>query len=295
MRDLLNPSTYQYQLDIVETSTAPFLAQLNEHGEDGFAFAGLYSVPNTTAERSFYENDTSENTTYEYQLVGVESASTNIEDLNTAGANGWQWIGPYFFDDDFFDLCVREVGTANTFSYTTETSLNGENATLTQLNEEGAEGRRWRGSFFTSAESEALNIFEKKMPSTKTYTYRSRAQESSEQGLLNAANEEGEAGFYYRGAFFFTGPSGPIFRDFYASVNGETFSGVEAIGDITYQHPEEIIFFPSAPGEYQLQISRTLNDDWVNLGNPEISNGEMITFPITVQPGPCFFQIERTN
>lgn len=295
VRDLLNPSTYQYQFDIVETSPTPFLAQLNEHGAEGFAFAGLYRVPNTVAEQSLYENDTSENATYEYQLVGVGSASTNIADLNTAGINGWQWIGPYVFGNELLDLCVREVGTAATFSYTTEASLDGENATLAQLNEEGAEGRRWRGSFLTSTESEALNIFEKKTPSTKTYTYRSRAQESSEQGFLNAANEEGEAGFYYRGPFFFTNPSGSIFRDFYASVSDETSSGGGTIGVITFQSPEEITFSPSEAGEYQLQISRTLNDDWVNLGNPQTSSGEALIFAITFQPDRCFFQIEQTN
>lgn len=130
VRDQQNPSTYQYLFDTVETSTAPFLAQLNEHGEDGFAFAGNYVVPNTTEERTIYENDASENVTYEYQLVGMANSSTNITTLNTAGANGWQWIGPYVFGDDILDLCVREVGTSATFTYTTETSFSGEGARL---------------------------------------------------------------------------------------------------------------------------------------------------------------------
>lgn len=89
VRDLQNPSTYQYQFDTVETAAIPFLAQLNNHGGEGFAFAGNYSVPGTPAERSIYESDASETVTYEYQLVGAGSSSTDITTLNTAGANGW--------------------------------------------------------------------------------------------------------------------------------------------------------------------------------------------------------------
>lgn len=189
---------------------------------------------------------------------------------------------------------MREVGTSASFTYTTESSLSGESATLAQLNTAGAEGRRWRGSFITSAGVGAPHIFEKKEPSTKSYTYRSRAQETSELAVLDGANEEGEAGFYYRGAFFFSNASGISFRDFYASVS-DGASGGRSIGVLSYQDPAEIIFSPTEAGDYQLEISRTLNDDWGNLGSPQTSNGADLTFAIASQPASCFFRVRKVD
>lgn len=198
----------------VTGTSAEFLTQLNGQGARGFRFvSGFYFLGNPAGseQKGVYVKDAQ--TTYSYELpqepggADVQAWVTAYEAwLNSHGARGFVWGGPYMVGGQIHALMRKDNGSSSTFSY--KVVVVDTNASLSafvqnQANPLGADGYylavpAYLGPFGVSS---TVAIFRKDLQGSARYGYEVLSNPASDGDLVAQINTEGVRGYRFKVPF----------------------------------------------------------------------------------------------
>lgn len=200
---LRSSSTFDYALDAEPATAADLLAQLNQRGQQGYAYKGGYAFGTT---QSVFVKDSAKTATYTYENLTASvngSVATQLAQLNEQGARGFRWLGTRSTSAApmaFINLYVKDSTGPATYTYTANSlgaafsPANGT-ALLAALQQGAADGSRFLGTFLAGAESAML--FERPAGSSAAVVYSIESVSGTESlaqmlAAVNARAAEGE-------------------------------------------------------------------------------------------------------
>jgi Divergent InlB B-repeat domain len=206
--------TPTYEALTLTTSAATLLDQLNLQGARGLRSMGDRgfgtSFGQTDEFASLYVKEA--NTTYTYEILALPAtAPVMLTQLNDQGARGYAFYGALAFSIGLPNsgaLYIKENGSSATFAYELPDAANSEAAFLTQANSQGDNGFFSVSPYiFTSDVTETKHIYVKDNSSSAKFTYVTQPyfDPSTPEQFIAQADEQGQLGYKFNGAFAFIG------------------------------------------------------------------------------------------
>jgi hypothetical protein len=136
--------------------------------------------------------------TFLYEALPVAGDSSAFAaHLNAQGARGFRFLSGFAFTTsptttEIVEGYVRDADA--TYSYETKPLTADNAAFLAQVNEAGARGFQWAGSY--SVNGDIFYIYRKNNATPGTFSYRTVAMATSKADFLAQANSQGADGFY---------------------------------------------------------------------------------------------------
>jgi hypothetical protein len=152
---------------------------------------------------NFYVKDST--TTYTNEILDTAANATDfLAQMNAQGARGFDFYGPLTLGT----LYVKESAGA-TYSHEFLSPQTTNAGFLAQVNSEGDKGFLYVGSYGFDNGTNIVNIYTKITATTAKYAYRLDASLNTPDSFLAQANAQGQEGYRFAGALFFSGePSG---------------------------------------------------------------------------------------
>ena len=299
--DLDNRKTYQFRLvTFVDRENAnAFISEVNSQGGQGYEYAGNFLLGDDASasgqeEVMIFSKESGSAQTFEYKLILSSFGQLPIATYNAEGANGWEWTSPIFFGQDLYDFYVRRPGQNETFSYLSEVAAQSRSAFVAQLDAQGSEGQRWKGTFtsFDGSSFQNFAVFVQNSQESFTYDYDSLPQQFSRSAYINQLNAQGEAGFYYNSELVFQDNNTNDFQVIYTTRTGRG-GGTLLAGIIIIRNDDEVGFTPEESGDFRLYQSTDLRD-FSPVGASQFSSGGTLTWSIDSTSEPSrFFRVQR--
>ncbi|MEQ5839719.1 hypothetical protein N0A02_09755 [Paraburkholderia acidicola] len=189
-------NTYSYEFQSADNTQAGFLAQANQEGAKGFRYDGPASFG------SLYRHQGNSSATYTYAAAAQPtSTAAFLTQANAQGQNGYWYYGPLQLDSASTSLYFKDNSSASTYTYDAVTPPQSIGDFVTQANNEGAKGYRFKGPLGFGTDAAAVYV--KDQTQSPTFTYQSQASQTTSAAFIQQANAQGAQSEAYLGDLTF--------------------------------------------------------------------------------------------
>lgn len=208
-------TTFLYEGLPVATTASAFFDSLAAQGARGFRFLSGFAF--TTSPTTVDQIDGFVKTvdaTYSYEKKAPATSNADLmNQLNEAGARGFQWVGAQSIGGEMFNFYRKSsADSATTYNYRVELQPASKAAYLIQANDLGASGFYNRTiAFMTGDPAGTAAVYEKSSVGNSTFGYELGDPISDHAGYLAQFNERGARGFRFRTEFVFSDGGGVIY------------------------------------------------------------------------------------
>jgi len=207
-------TTFLYEGLPAATATSAFFDSLAAQGARGFRFLSGFSF--ATGPTTFEHIDGFVKTidaTYSYEKKAPATSNADLQNqLNEAGARGFQWVGAQSIGGEMFNVYRKSSADSATYSYRVELQPASKAAYLAQANSQGASGFYNRTiAFLTGDSAGTAAVYEKSSVGNSTFGYELGDPIGDHAGYLAQFNERGARGFRFRAEFGFSDGGGVVY------------------------------------------------------------------------------------
>lgn len=189
-------NTYSYEFQSVDSTQTGFLAQANQEGAKGFRYDGPLTLGN------LYRHQGNSSSTYTYAAAAAPTGSAAfLTQANAQGQNGYWYYGPVQLDSASTSLYMKDNSSASTYTYDAVTPVQSVGDFVTQANNEGAKGYRFKGGLGFGTDSAAVYV--KDQTQSPTFTYQSQTSQTTSAAFIQQANAQGAESEAYLGDLVF--------------------------------------------------------------------------------------------
>ena len=207
-------TTFLYEGLPVATTASAFFDSLAAQGARGFRFLSGFSFmssPTTVDQVDGFVKTIDATYSYEKKPKATSNADL-LNQLNEAGARGFQWAGELGVGSEVFNLYRKSSADTATYSYRVELQAASKAAYLTQANTQGASGFFNRtAAFGTGDPAGMVAVYEKSSVGNATFAYEMGDPINDHADYLAQFNERGARGFRFRTEFVFSDGGGVIY------------------------------------------------------------------------------------
>lgn len=189
-------NTYDYEFQAADSTQAGFIAQANQEGTKGFRYDGPLTFGN------LYRHQGNASSTYTYAAVAAPTSSAAfLTQANGQGQSGYWYYGPVQLNSAATSLYMKDNSSSSTYTYDAVTSAQSAGDFVTQANNEGAKGYRFKGGMAFGTDSAAVYV--KDQSQSPTFTYQSQTPQTTSAAFIQQANAQGAESQAYLGDLSF--------------------------------------------------------------------------------------------
>ncbi|MCX4165704.1 MULTISPECIES: hypothetical protein [Paraburkholderia] len=189
-------NTYSYEFQNADATQAGFLAQANQEGAKGFRYEGPLTLGN------LYRHQGNSSATYSYAAAASPTSSAAfLTQANAQGQSGYWYYGPVQLDSASTSLYMKDNSSASKYTYDAVAPAQSVGDFVTQANNEGAKGYRFKGPLGFGTDSVAVYV--KDQTQSPTFTYLSQTPQPTSAAFIQQANAQGAQSEAYLGGLAF--------------------------------------------------------------------------------------------
>ncbi|OEZ31085.1 hypothetical protein [Variovorax boronicumulans] len=207
-------TTFLYEGLSAATTASAFFDSLAAQGARGFRFLSGFSFmasPTTVDQVDGFVKTIDATYSYEKKPQATSNADL-LNQLNEAGARGFQWAGEWIVGGETFYFYRKSSAETATYSYRVELAPKSKADYLTQANTQGASGFFNRtAEFGTGDPAGMVTVYEKSSVGNATFAYEMGDPINDHADYLAQFNERGARGFRFRAELIFAGGNGVLY------------------------------------------------------------------------------------
>jgi len=193
-------TTYVWEALDMPANATDLQEQLNTQGSRGFALSTF--LTDGVVSSVYYVKDVHGLAPYSYELLPRQTTSSAfLSQANAQGVRGYVWLDNFVIGGTTVSMYGKDGSNARyTYAVQSPPSADTLEAFVSQANQQGQQGYRFRGAYeFTGNPSaEAYKyLYVKDAAQAATFDYKVVTTSSGGDALVNQANAEGQAGYFY--------------------------------------------------------------------------------------------------